>query len=313
MTAEQWNELVRAYQGSFLQSWEWGTMQERFGRSVERVAVDGMLTQCIVHALPANRSYLFSPYGPVGNNTITSTPTTQAALLEQIMELAERYKAIFWRYERYGEKFGDNIVADVHPRYTQIVELGDVNTMEANLKPKWRYNIRLAERKGVTIRVSQSMNDMDSAYTLLQNTAKRQGIRIHPLSYYQLMLDVLAPANMLTLYLAEYNNQVIAANIMIGFNDTMTYVHGGTDHAHRSVMAPHALQWQAMKDAAAAGYRYYDLFGVAPPNAPDHPWAGITRFKEGFGGELKEYTGTYELPLQRVWYNAYRVAKRIWI
>ncbi len=305
MDAVQWNTFIQEHDGSFLQSWQWGRFQERYGHTVIRLQKDQLAIQLIVHTLPAGRTYLFSPYGPVGHANFMS------GLLDLITAEATKHKAVFWRYENLHEAIGGNKAHDIHPHYTWVTPLVDSETMLANMKSKWRYNIRLAERKGVTVRVSSDVKDVRIVHELLSNTAQRQGISIHLQMYYQLMLDELGPDGMAKLYLAEHDGNVVAANLMIGFGSTMTYVHGGSNHEYRSLMAPHALQWKAMMDAYEAGYTQYDFFGIAPPDQLDHPWAGITRFKQGFGGELREYSGTYEVPLNKMWYNAYSLAKKI--
>lgn len=306
----EWNQFITDHQGSFLQSWEWGQFQEAYGRPVERIQIGETVAQVFVHTLPAGRTYLFSPYGPLG-----CSPQDALAMLDAIQNLATKYKAIFWRYERCNSIYGGRSTSEIHPEYTALLQLADSDTMLNAMKPKWRYNIRLAERKGVQTRVSIAVQDVDAAFGLLAATAKRQGIQIHAKSYYQLMLEKLGPSGMAKLYLAEYDGKVIAANMMIGFGSTMTYVHGGTDNEYRHLMAPHLLQWQAMLDAYRSGYSTYDFFGIAPPNQPNHPWAGITRFKMGFGATVEQYDGTFEIPLNTIWYNAYTMVKHIrpWI
>ncbi len=310
MTQAEWNQHIIDHQGSFLQSWEWGEFQKAYGRPVERLYSGTTAAQTIVHTLPAGRTYLFSPYGPVGCST-EDVP----AIFDLIHGVASRYKAIFWKFERCSTIYGGNSTSEVHPQYTALLQLTNPDAILEAMKPKWRYNIRLAERKSVTVRTSTALQDMDIAFDLLSATAERQGIRIHPKSYYQLLLEKLGSAGMAKLYLAEYEGNVIAANIMVGFGKTMTYVHGGTDNTYRQLMAPHLLQWQAILDAHEAGYTTYDFFGVAPPGQPNHAWAGITRFKMGFGAHFQEYSGTFDIPLSTIWYNAYRMIKHIrpWI
>lgn len=296
MHAKEWDAFILQHNGSFLQSWAWGEFQAAYGRAVERIRTPTGAAQCIVHALPFGKSYLFSPYGPVGDETTVAV---------NIQQMAQKHNAIFWRYERGGEKVGGTLAHEIHPQHNWVLQLTAPDTLLAQMKPKWRYNIRLAEKKGVRVHVSQDPRDIDQLYPLLQTTANRQHIRLHPKKYYTLMLEKLEKNNQAKLYLAEYNNSMIAGNIMMSFGTRMTYLHGGTDYTYHAVMAPHLLQWQAILDAHQAGFTSYDFFGIAPPNEPNHPWAGITRFKQGFGGERMSYPGTYELALQPMWYTMY--------
>ncbi|MFA5995666.1 MAG: peptidoglycan bridge formation glycyltransferase FemA/FemB family protein [Patescibacteria group bacterium] len=298
MNATQWNSFVLQNHGSFLQSWQWGEFQQAYGRTIIPLAKDNLQALCIVYPLRFNKTYLFSPYGPVGN----ITATTITPLLNDIKNLAKKYHAIHWRYERAGKLFSGQPVSNIHPQQSWLLPLTNPEQLLAAMKQKWRYNIHLAERKGVTIHQSTDLKDLEKIYPLLKNTAQRQKIKLHPKRYYTTMVNTLNNHN-LTLYLAEYQNKIIAGNIMLGFGDTITYVHGGSDHAYHTVMAPHLLQWQAIVNAQQAGYKTYDFFGIS------EQWPGITRFKQGFGGQLVEYAGTYELPLNKMWYTAYKLAK----
>lgn len=306
-----WDKSIQAVGGSFLQSYAWGEFQQAYGRSVERWQTDGLALQSIVYRLPAGRTYLFSPYGPVGTPTIDTT----IALLDQIERWSEKHQAIFWRYEQGGEHYGGRRVTSVHPVTTWLTTLQEPGVMLAQMKPKWRYNIHLAERKGVVIRRSRAVVDVDQFYAVLAQTAERQKIRLHPKSYYQLMVEKLGHTDEVTLYFAEHNQQVLAAALVIRFGNTLTYLHGGSDYAQRQFMAPHLLHWSMMQEAYRAGCTIYDWFGIADTDASTHPWAALTRFKQGFGGRRQSYAGTFELPLQRTWYNAYRLIRksRTWI
>ncbi len=310
LTAKQWDQQIMAAGGSFLQSYAWGEFQQQYGRVVDRFNCDDWFAQTVVHALPFGKTYLFTPYGPGGIDTgAAHTSAEIKTWQEHLRQLSEKHQALFWRYERGGAQFGGRKVASVHPATTTIVSLADKEQMAAQLKQKWRYNIGLAQRKGVTIRQSSDVKDVEPFYGLLQKTASRQGIALHPKRYYETMMATLA-GQFATLYFAEQQGQVIATALVARFHDTVTYVHGGTDYAARALMAPHLLHWQIMCDAAAAGYKDYDLFGIAPLDQPNHPWTSITRFKLGFGGRVVEYPGTFELPLQPTWYTIYRLVKR---
>lgn len=304
----QWNEFVMKNHGSFLQSYEWANFQYHFGREVDFLAVEnaGEIiagTSIIKYDLPANRHYFFSPYGPV---------VSHADILDEIQKIAAKKKVIFWRYEQKQE-IDEHKVKAVHPEHTLLLDIltkGEEKLL-SEMKSKTRYNIHLAEKKGVKIKISNDIKDLDFFYDLVQKTAERQKVNFHSKLYYQTMFHELIDSQMLKLYLAEYQNKIIAANLIVNFNDTVTYLHGGTDNDYRDVMAPHLLQWRAICDAMYAGYKYYDFFGIAPSDDPHHPWAGITRFKKGFGGYEKIFSGTYEYALNNLWYRAYRLIKKI--
>jgi lipid II:glycine glycyltransferase (peptidoglycan interpeptide bridge formation enzyme) len=111
------------------------------------------------------------------------------------------------------------------------------------------------------------------------------------------------------LAVAEHAGEGLAVHILIAFGDTVTYAHGASSSRKRELMAPHLLQWASMTRAKTQGFTHYDFFGVAPAEAPaSHPWAGITRFKEGFGGQRVSYPGAYDFVLNAPGYWLYTVA-----
>ena len=300
---KEWNDFIQRQAGSFLQSHEWGAFQSSFGRQAQYLTVidnNKIIagTLLLKYNLPFGQIYYFSPYGPIIYHEL---------LLDYIKKQAIKDKAIFWRVENAGITGGLK-VKDVHPRQTLILDLKNKSEEDIlkQMKQKTRYNIRLAEKKGVKIKVSQDMKDIDIFYGLIKQTATRQKISVFPKKYYQTMAQTLGQSGFLKIYLAEYQGKILAANLIVFFNDTVTYLHGGTTYEQHEVMAPHLLQWKSIQDALHNGYQYYDFFGI-----DDARWPGVTRFKMGFNGQVKNYSGTHELPLNKMWYNTYRIAKKL--
>ena len=141
-------------------------------------------------------------------------------------------------------------------------------------------------------------------------TARRDGITPHSESYYRQMFETI-PAENLKLYVAEYGDKIIAANLVIFYGNTATYLHGASDNKSRNVMAPYFLQWRQIQYAKAAGCTRYD-FGGVKNDGDDKSWAGITRFKSGFSpGTLPvEFPGSYDIVIDPVRYNLYRLIQK---
>jgi lipid II:glycine glycyltransferase (peptidoglycan interpeptide bridge formation enzyme) len=180
------------------------------------------------------------------------------------------------------------------------------------MKPKTRYNIKLAEKKRVTIRIA-GPEAFDEFMVLMKDTAKRDGFSLHLADRYLNMLKVLKGGECRAfLAFADFEGKALAANLMIDSFGMRTYLHGASSSEMRNVMAPYALHWHLIKDAAERGMSAYDFWGIAPVGAPeDHPWAGITRFKLGFGAEVVEMPGTFDFPLSTFWYGIYKLARRV--
>lgn len=335
---EQWNGFVLDNGGGFLQSWEWGSFQEESGRKVFRFRLDtesGTVAQfnVIFHRLPFAQQYAYVPTGPLVRRDGSERSHFEACIAALRRSVGDG-NPMFVRVEPsvirgggfIGEKdmkaLGLRRVKAVQPEDTVIADLTrSEDEMLAAMKQKTRYNIRLAEKRGVTVRVADYdnahafRNDCETFWRLLDETAERDKFYSHDKAHYDKMLDVLSPKKhgglTVGLMFAEYEGEPVAAVMLASFGDTVTYLHGASSSAHRNVMAPFLLHWRAMREAKSRGFTKYDFWGVAPEGAPsDHPWSGITRFKTGFGGERMSYLGAWELPRNRIWYNLYRCAKR---
>ena len=202
----------------------------------------------------------------------------------------------------------------------------------AKMKSKTRYNIRLARRKGVKAKMSdvkcravaiaalarrrQMSNEgkrigyPDIFWKLLQETAKRDSFRLHPKEHYQKIIEILGEDDLVGLFVAEYKNEVLAMILVSFFGQEACYLHGASSELYKNLMANHLLQWEAILEAKRKKCTRYNFGGIAPNNNSKHPWAGITRFKKGFGGKEITYIGAWELPFQKSWYRLYRLVHK---
>jgi lipid II:glycine glycyltransferase (peptidoglycan interpeptide bridge formation enzyme) len=196
---------------------------------------------------------------------------------------------------------------------TQVLDLTQsLDEIRSELHPKTRYNIGLAERNRVTIRMHHDASAIELFLGLLPKTSERHGIEAHALSYYRTMARHLTPERMLTVFTAERTGRTVAAHLVTRFGPNAWYLHGASDYAERKHMAPHLLQWHQIRWAKEQGCTTYDFWGVAPPGASEHhPFSGITRFKQGFGGRALVSPGAFDLPLKRAWFALYRAAKAL--
>lgn len=311
-----------------LQSDGWERFQRALGRKTERIG--GVLA--IETPMPLGFLYLYSPRGSFPRHAERSPsprhserPKDARNLTHALQDTAKATGAIFWRAEFDGPVSEPRVMRRfVEPEWTWRTALaGSDDERMATMHEKHRYNVRLAIRKGVTVRVSspplpplsserrggvqggeERRYDLDSFWFLLQDTARRQGIATHPRAYYETMIRVLPGT---PVYLAECQGIPVAAAIVAYHGDTATYLHGGSSYAHRAFMAPHLLHWQAMRDAKAAGMRWYDWGGIEPPAASRKlqasDWLGMTRFKMGFGGEAVHHPPMHDLVFRPGWYH----------
>jgi len=326
----------------FLQSWLWGEFQKKLGRKVWRLGVfedDSLLGSVLVvrYILPLGRNYLYCPRGPIvedqllrlrqgsGGRAMTEFQTVFKELLKEIVSRAQEQGTMFVKLEPPFEKSSQHVFEEITKDYN-IYQVDFIQPQDSwyldlekseeellqNMHHKTRYNIRLAEKKNVTVRLAESDEDFEKFWQLNLVTVKRDQFRSHSRDYYYQMFNTLRNSGFLKLYLAEYNNEVLAANIVMFFGDSVTYVHGASSDLHRNVMAPHLLQWQQIQQAKKDGFRIFDFWGVAPTDASEnHPWSGISRFKKSFGGKGISYVGAYDLILDKMWYKLYKLTYTI--
>ncbi len=292
---------------SFLQSQEWMDFQKSLGRKVFNVAG----AKVIQHDLPLGKNYLYIPYGP----EIVSHQFTG-----ELRQLAKQQGSIFVKAEPMQDEVAQQLVSlgfrksnkNIQPHKTVVIDLAksEDELLDA-MHHKTRYNIRVAERHGIVVRQAQNSNakaHLEDFWKLMRKTSARDKFNSYPREYYEKLLNIPAYASLfnIELWFAEYQNQPVAAAIVLTHEDSAYYLHGASDHAYRALMAPYALHWHLMKMLHATGYMIYDLWGIDAQR-----WPGVTRFKLGWGGRTVEYPGAFDLVISKPWKLAYDLAQKL--
>lgn len=307
---QEWDNFIvtAKIDGGFLQSWDWGEFQRAMGREVFRIVVEaeGKVSAAaliIKYKLPFGGNYLYVPRGPVVGDFGFD------AILSEIRKLCADNHSLFlrvdpsWNENQVLKFHGFDFVGQVQPKKTLILDLRrDEAGLLSAMKPKTRYNIKIAQKHGVLVKKAE-VDNFNLFWDLMIKTCRRDGIKSHPKNYYQKQLKI--PG--FKLVLAWWQNKSIAGAIINDFGDTRTYVHGASDYDFRDKMAPYLLQWEMIKSAKAAAMDYYDFWGADPDK-----WPGVTRFKQGFASQtqIKEYIGAYDLVLKPSVYRLYRLLRK---
>jgi len=324
---EIWNDFVRnSTMGNFLQTFEWSEFcEKRYGQVWRYEIKEGEKIVSLFFVYPqtlkVGAKILYCPRGPViADNFFINKKEIFELIDREMSRLAAEQKAWSFKLDVFSQEkvwsktlidlnFGKT-EEDIQPRHTLILDLRqDLETLQKNMHAKTRYNIRLAEKRGVRVFVdNDQVNDF---FQLLTKTESRQKIKMYGKKYFSDLLRL----PFAKLYLAEFENKIIAANIMIFWGDTAIYLYGASDYDFREIMAPHLLQFEAIKIAKSAGYWFYDFWGAAPKNSigREQNWSGFTRFKMGFSpeAEITEYLGTYEKVYQPFKFGVYNFIKKI--
>jgi peptidoglycan pentaglycine glycine transferase (the first glycine) len=344
-----WDAFVAEYpSGHILQTSRWAKLKCAFGwtadlaivragpeelsaPSGERPAPILAGASVLFRRLPWGQTVAYVPKGPLVD---WSNGTQARALLVELRALCHRKRAALLKVEPdlpAAPALVENLAGyGFQPSAQRVQPLSTIHldltaseeTILAHMKPKWRYNIRLAERKGVTVRQGTAA-DLPAIQALLESTGTRDGFGVHASGYYALATDLFVTAGWATWLIAEHAGRMLAAIAVFALGSKAWYMWGASSDSDRNLMPNHALQWEAIKWARSRGCRTYDLWGIPDevgeyPDAYTEPetWGesglwGVYRFKQGFGGQVVRYAGTWDLPLSSIGYALYRLALRV--
>jgi lipid II:glycine glycyltransferase (peptidoglycan interpeptide bridge formation enzyme) len=320
---------------SFLQSAMWGRFKSRFGWEAKAFTVDwdkGGVKPLLVlfRRIAPGLSMAYIPWGPELPAAFPGDPLLRAAAAA---ELARALRSLLPRtttFIRFDPPWFDpagtvppelpapfkRAAADIQPPDTVLIDLSlPPDDILAAMKPKWRYNIGLAGKRGVTV-INSGDQGIDIFYRLLEETAERDGLAVHSIEYYRTLFEechdnsAVKPLQ-LRLYTAWHEGGVLAAIVVLCRGRQAVYLYGASSDIKRNVMAPYALQWKAMRDAQEYGCTQYDLFGIPPDENPDHPMVGLYRFKTGFGGTIIHRSGSWDYPCKPAIYTLFSGAEHL--
>lgn len=302
----------------FVQSPAWAAFQRGLGKTVHERAGEGWRFLAIEESNAAGK-VLYLPYGPVAADLASLD-----AALAQLRPLAKSIGAVFIRVEPAAlalppeearlalrERGMVPAPANQQPELTRVLDLGpDLAPVLAQMKSTNRNLYRNIGKKGVSFRASQEPAEISVLLEFLHRTALRNGFTPHQDDYLKKVAATLMPLGAVTLYLAELEGKPIAAALVYDSADTRVYAHAALDDDYRKLSAGIPLVVTLIAEAQAKGLSYVDLSGVAPEGQAEHKWAGFTSFKNSFGGRLVEFPGTWDLPVNRIRYQAYQLARK---
>jgi lipid II:glycine glycyltransferase (peptidoglycan interpeptide bridge formation enzyme) len=324
--AKAWDDLVCNSGGHVLQSWAWGELKAQFDWRVQRISLGDAGAQVLYRNLPGGLGTI--AYVPKGPLLDADSRDALQNLLSAIQPLAKQRRAICLKIEPDEEE--DPALIEqlkslgfraspqpVQPRRTILVDLdAEPDELLKRMKQKTRYNVRLAGRKGVTVRAGDE-SDLPAFYRLMEVTAERDGFGIHTQAYYEAVHHLFMPSGQGCLLLAEHDGHLLAGLVALASGATACYMYGASSSEGRNLMPTYLLQWKAMLWARERGYHGYDLWGVPDEDEPtleaeftersDGLW-GVYRFKRGFGGHLVRSVGAWDLVYEPLRYRLYTAA-----
>lgn len=314
----EWDDLIAGLpHAHILQSWEWGEFKSRYGWSARRLTWgEGRAAQVLLRS--AARGGLKVMYVPKGPLLDWADDGLRARVLDDLEGLARRERAIFikidpdvsaasqleqelnqrgWRFSPDQIQFRNTVRLDLSRSEDELL---------AAMKQKTRYNIRLAEKKGVRIRVG-SLADLEVLYRIYAETSVRDGFVIRSAEYYRDAWGSFIAAGLAQPFIAEVEGKPVSGLILFKFARTAWYMYGMSREAHRGKMPNHLLQWEAMRWAKAQGCEVYDFWGAPDEFVESDPLWGVWKFKEGFGGQVVRHIGAWDYAPAPLLYRLYTV------
>ena len=328
---EEYKKFLESHERcNFQQSLEWGKVKS-FWKNEVILAEDkngniiGSLS-VLIRKIPIFGNLMYSSRGPVCD---IHDEEVLKQLTNGARELAKKYNAMVLKIEpdiksddkefreivsKLGYKIKDDakdFSEEIQPRYVFRLDIKGKTEEEifSKFHSKTRYNIRLATKKGVTVKEGNK-EDLKDFHRIMVETGQRDGFIIRPLEYFEKMYDCLAPDHMKVL-MAYYEGKPISGVIPIMYGNKTWYLYGASSNAYRNVMPNYLLQWEMIKLAIARKDDIFDLRGVSGVVDETHPQYGLYRFKKGFGAEFTEFLGEIYIPFKPIVYKLYKISEKI--
>ena len=303
--------------------------------------------QIIRYRLIFSKNFLYIPHAPILKRGYWGQVDFLEEFHKKLFEISKEENAIFARFDFYsndsdnGSKenfdkyFKKTPIYHYHssyfqPKYEWILNIEKTEEeLLHNMHPKTRYGIRLAESKGVKIEIIPTLSRthdfigvktdfqkyFSDFYNLMKKTAERNKFGLHSKIYYENIFENCEKNKNAFLAIAKYGSKILAINLILLYGEVSYFVFGASSDDFKNLMAPHLLHLKTIIEVKKLGIKIYNFGAVdkgsfSALDGPASGWEGISRFKKRFGGELLEYSDSYDLVLKPVWYYLYNLRKK---
>jgi lipid II:glycine glycyltransferase (peptidoglycan interpeptide bridge formation enzyme) len=300
ISLSEWNIFLSQHPNAhLLQSGEWGELKSAFGWESVRVVEGATGAQILFRPLPLGYTFAYLPKGPL------SELEPEPGFWSAVDRACRCRRAVFLKIEtdgwedNRGPEFESQSLFVLSPQHIQphstlVINLqNNEGELFNNMKPKTRYNIRLAGRKEVVVR---SSDDIENFYSMMNITSKRQQFHVHSIDYYRLAYELFHPTGLCELFVAEFQGRALAALMVFAYGKKAYYFYGASTDEERNRKPTYPLQWEAIRWARQKGCIEYDMWGIPDDvtkstedeesEREDGLW-GVYRFKRGFGGVIR--------------------------
>lgn len=300
-----------------VQTWAWGEFQKSQGHQIFRFGFfdskDKIKSAFTVsfHTIPKTKYSI---------GTILRGPKVDEEMLKNIKDIAQKQNAIFVKFEPDVAKseasmnFNNLVISPkvaFYPHTFKVDLTKSEDELLANMHPKTRYNIRVANRYGVEVKETTDDKDFETYLKLLFDTTKRQGFYLHSQKYHRDLWQILKQTDIPHIMLASYQGKVLSAFMLFKLKDQLFYPYGASLDINREVMAPTLNMWESIKLGQKLKCRTFDMWGCLGPEAKEGDNGfGFHRFKQGFNGNPYKYVGTYDFVVNPTLYKLYNLVDK---
>jgi len=314
-----WNKFVaESEQGHILQSYEWakfkgaGSWEPFIIALMESNEIKAGISILSRKVPFLGSKFFYAPRGPVVDFKDKDLVKT---LIDAVRTEAGKRGAVALRIDPEIDETDSGAIStlkdigfvsnkkQIQPRATFIVDLErDIDSILSSFDEKTRYNVRLAEKKGVQVKRESNINGIEHFWKMYAETSKRDKFLIHPKEYYFKLKECLIDKDLADVFVAYFRGIPIASVVVFKFGKKILYMYGASLGVYRNMMPNHVLHWHVIKWAKENGYKQYDLWGVPVNPREGHPLYGVYRFKKGFNGKNRTWIGVYDIPFNRFLY-----------
>jgi lipid II:glycine glycyltransferase (peptidoglycan interpeptide bridge formation enzyme) len=311
---EIWEKFLLNYEEkTFLDSWNWGDFQKKIEDKVWRLGIynnQELKGVALVVKVKARRgTFLFVPHGPIGEKEILPV------LVNKLKELARKERACFIRIASIWNKENTKLFKNLgfkdapihmHPELTWELDITyEEEEILRGMRKTTRYLIKQAyKNEDIEIIKSTDINDLEKFDQVYEKTALRHNFVPFSLDYVKKQFSCFSADNQIMIFLGKYKGIIVSSAVIVYWQNNGFYHHGASISKYNKIPVSYLMQWEAIKEAKERGCRKYNFWGIAPEDNKNHPWAGLSLFKKGFGGYSKEYVKTQDLPISvRYWFT----------
>lgn len=316
---ELWEKFVLSRNPkSFLQSWNWGETNRLLGNEIFRIGFyegNKLIGVCLIIKQKAKRgSHFLIPGGPLidwGNSKLVKY------FVEVIRDLGKKEKVWFIRARPELQDTLENrslfpslgfvsAPMHLHAENTWVLDITpDDETLLSGMRKTTRYLVRKSLKIDLVFQATTSSREASLLKKLQDETVKRHGFVGFPEALFKAQLETFGVDNQAGLFVCKKEDEVLAAAIIIFYGNYAYYHHSGSTSKYKEIPFSYFLQWRIIQEAKKKNCKFYNFWGIAPTDDPNHRFAGVTLFKKGFGGERIDWLHARDLPLSPLYWLTY--------